>query len=53
MLVLEYGKYRIHQVDGLEGYTRVDDYNLDITDNIDAEISLYDDEIPISVPDTY
>ncbi len=52
-LNLEYGKYRIHQVDGLEGYTKVEDYNLEVTDNIDTEINLYDDEIPISVPDTY
>ena len=50
---LDYGKYRIHQVNGLEGYTKVEDYNLDVTDTEDEEISLYDDEIPIDVPDTY
>ena len=52
-LNLDYGKYRIHQVNGLEGYTKVDDYNLEVTDTEDEEISLYDYEIPIDVPDTY
>ena len=52
-LNLIYGKYRIHQVNGLEGYTKTDDYNLEVTDSDDLEISLYDNEIPINVPDTY
>ena len=50
---LDYGNYRIHQVDGLDGYTKVDDYNISVTDTMDENINLYDDEIPISVPDTY
>lgn len=52
-LNLDYGNYRIHQVDGLDGYTKVDDYNIEVTDTEDFEISLYDNEIPIEVPDTY
>lgn len=50
---LPYGKYRIHQVDGLEGYTKAEDYLFEVTDTSDLEIKLYDDEVPISVPDTY
>ena len=29
------------------------DYNFDVTDTNDYEIKLYDNEIPIDVPDTY
>ena len=52
-LNLIYGKYVIHQVDGLSGYTKADDYNIEVTNTSSEEISLYDNEIPISVPDTY
>ena len=50
---LAYGKYRIHQVNGLDGYTKASDYTFEVTDTEDLKISLYDDEIPINVPDTY
>lgn len=50
---LPYGKYRIHQVDGIEGYTKAEDYTFEITDTSDMDINLYDNEIPINVPDTY
>jgi len=52
-LTLPYGKYRIHQVDGLEGYTKAEDYLFEVLDTTDMEVNLYDDEIPINVPDTY
>ena len=50
---LVYGKYRIHQVNGLDNYTKADDYIFEVNDTEDLEVSLYDNEIPIVVPDTY
>ena len=52
-LILPYGSYKIHQVSGLDNYTMSNDYNFDVTDTNDYEIKLYDNEIPIDVPDTY
>ena len=52
-VILSYGSYKLHQVSGLDNYTMSNDYNFDITDTNDYEIKLYDNEIPISVPDTY
>lgn len=50
---LEYGSYKLHQVNGLDNYTKTDDYIFDVADTDDYEIKLYDNEIPIVVPDTY
>lgn len=50
---LTYGKYRVHQVSTLDGYKMNDDFYIDVFDDVDEEVTLYDNEIPIPVPDTY
>lgn len=52
-ITLPYGSYRLHQINGLDNYKKVEDYSFDVIDTNDFEIKLYDDEIPIEVPDTY
>lgn len=52
-LDLIYGTYRFHQVNSLENYDKVDDFYIDVKDQETETITLYDNEKPIDVPDTY
>ncbi len=50
---LPYGEYRLHQVQGRDGYYKVEDYSFVIDENwLDEPIPLYNREIIPDVPDT-
>lgn len=50
---LIYGNYRFHQVNGLDGYDKVEDFYVDVNNTEEETITLYDNQHPIDVPDTY
>ncbi len=50
---LVYGKYRIHQIKGMEGYDVVSDFEIEVLDSEDLTLTLYDNMKPLDVPDTY
>lgn len=52
-LNLVYGRYTLHQVSTKEGYDKVDDYIIEVKDDKDEIIKLYDYETIVDVPNTY
>ncbi len=49
---LPYGRYRLHQVKGKEGYQNIQDLDFTVTDNSLNHLKLYNEEIIVDVPDT-
>ena len=50
-IILPYGKYTIKQINSTSGYTKVEPFELNITNNLDETINLKDFQVP--VPDTH